>query len=305
MGVVWCRELPRERDQSGKYQEGYVYTRSWLIRVDDHNTPLPDITNAPGFHWKDPHPDDSSCKAMEFDTKVKDDVGLLYTVTIKYYTPPVDGGDSEQPEGLEGFMKSPIWTGGSSNKTIPALDKDKNIICNSAGDPLEGLEMEICEPRLSLKNYYHNHTQLLSDQRYYSDTTNDAEWNGGAAETWRCLGCSFQPVTENVAGVSYTGWEVNWEFAYDRFTWRLKPWDVGFAERCDSSGSASGSGTQRKAILGQDKKPVRQPVALAGGVALPAGSPPQIVNAPDGVQIYLTRNFTSGFGQVFTPLTAS
>lgn len=304
MAVVWHRELPRERSQSGKYQETYTYKRSWIVRVDAVDTPMPDITNAVGFAWRDEHPDDPSCLAMEFDTKATDDSGLIYRVDVTYYTPPVDAGDPAEPEG-SGFMRSMIWTGGSSTKTVPAKRLDGKNIKNSAGDPLEGLEMEITEPRLSLKMYYPDHTSVLTAQRNFSDTTNGSTWNGGAAETWRCLGCSFQPVTENVAGISITGWEVNWEFAYDRTTWRLKPWDVGFAERCDSSGTASGSGTERKMILGQDKKPVRQPVALAGGVALPPGSEPQIVDDPDGVQIYQTANFFAEFGEVFTPLTAS
>jgi hypothetical protein len=303
MAVVWHRELPRERSQSGKYQETYTYKRSWIVRVDAVDTPLPDITNAVGFGWRDEHPDDPSCLAMEFDTKATDESGLIYRVDVTYYTPPVDGGGESEPGSIPGFMRSNVWTGSSSAKTVPAVRLDGTNIKNSAGDPLEGLEMEITEPRLSLKKYYQTHGEVLTAQRDFSDTVNSGTWNGGAAETWRCLGCSFQPVTENVGGVSITLWEVNWEFAYDRTTWRLKPWDVGFAERCDSSGTASGSGSERKIILGQDKKPVRQPVALAGGVALPPGSEPEIVDAPLGVEVYEQADFGSAFGEVFTPLS--
>lgn len=304
MAVVWHRELPRERSQSGKYQETYTYTRSWLVRVDAVDTPLPDITNAPGFAWRDPHPDDSSCRAMEFDTKATDDSGLLYRVDVKYYVPPIDGGDPEDPEGT-GFMRAAIWTGGSSTKTVPAKTKTGEAIVNSAGDPLEGIEMEITEPRLSLKRYYTSTSELLSSVSFYTDTVNDSTWNGGEPETWRCLGCSFQPVSENVAGVSYTFWEANWEFAYDRTTWRAKPWDVGFAELCDSSGTPSGSGDQRKMILGQDKKPVRQPVALAGGVALVPGSPPLVINGGAGEEVYEQANFAAEFGEITLPPVVS
>jgi len=300
MAVVWFRELPRQRSQSGKYQETYVYTRSYMIRVDDPDTPLPDITNSPRFAWRDAHPDDPSCRAMEFETSCEDDSGLLYRVDIKYYVPPVDSSNPEDPE-FSGFMRAMIWTGSSSAKTVPAKRLDGTNIKNSAGDPLEGLEMEAIEPRLSLKMYYPNHVNLVNAYMAYTNRVNDATWNGGAAETWRCLGCSFQPITENVAGVSVTFWEVNWEFAYDATTWRLKPWDVGFAERCDVNGVASGSGSERKVIVGQDERPVRQPVALAGGVALPPGSEPQIVDAPDGVQVYGTASFNTEFGQIFTP----
>lgn len=303
MAVVWCRELARDRSQSGKYQETYTYERSFLVRTDAMDTPLPDITNAVGFDWRDPHPDDPSCRAMEFDTKAEDDSGLLYRVTVRYYVPPVDGGDPEDPEGT-GFMKARVWSGSSSTKTVPAmkLGTPPEFICNSAGDPLEGLEMERTEARLSLTEYIPDHATVLSKQRTYTDKVNSGTWNGGAAETWKCLGCAFSLTSENFAGTSVIFWEVTWEFAYDRDTWRLKPWDVGFAERCDSSGTPSGSGDQRKAILGQDKKPVRQPVALAGGVALAAGSPPQIVDGPEGVQVYGTEDFGTAFGEIFTPV---
>lgn len=310
MGVVWCRELPRERDQSGKFQETYVYTRSWLIRVDDHNTPLPTITNATGFAWKDPHPDDPSCKAMEFDTKVKDDVGLLYTVTVKYYAPPVDsggddggdgGGGGDPDPGNESSMRKPTWSGSSSTKTVPAMEYQEppaqpKFIVNSAGQPLEGLEMERTEPRLSLTQYYASLGLVLELQRQYSDSVNDETWAGGAEQTWRCLGCSFHKIAENVGGVTQERWEVTWEFAYDRDTWRLKPWDVGFSELCDANGVPSGTGEKNKLILGQDKKPVRQPVPLAGGVAKPAGQPPSVIMSGYGVEVYPQKDF-SIFGE--------
>jgi hypothetical protein len=95
-------------------------------------------------------------------------------------------------------------------------------------------------------------------------------------------------------------WEVTWEFAYREDTWDLKPWDVGFHERCDVNGTPSASGDKRKTIYTVDKKPTRQPVALADGVALPPGSPPQVVNGV-GVEVYKTQNFGSVFGEIYTP----
>ena len=305
MSVVFCLEIAKERSQSGKYQETYTYTRGWVVRVDDPLTPLPDITNAACDAWLIEHPDDASCVALEFDTKASDDTGLVYTVSVKYYAPPTnkppDDGGLPEPGMVEGIMKIPIWSGSSSSKTVPAVTKDGDFIVNSAGDPLEGLEMDVSEPRLTLVQYYLDHATVASMQRSYTDTVNDSTWNGGAANTWRCLGCSFQLQTVNNALMTVIFWEVTWEFAYDRTTWNLKPWDVGFAERCGTDGVASASGDKRKTILGQDKKTVKQPVALQNGVALPAGSPPQVINAGNGAEVYVAVDFMSAFGEVYTP----
>jgi hypothetical protein len=65
---------------------------------------------------------------------------------------------------------------------------------------------------------------------------------------------------------------------YRAETWDLSPWNTGFNQRVDSSGNPSAAGTNRAAILGADKKPVKSPVALtAGGVAKPAGEKPDAI----------------------------
>jgi hypothetical protein len=305
MAVVWCRELPRERSQSGKYRETYVYKRAWLIRVDDPATSLPDITNAAGVGWLDGHPDDASCKALEFDTKPVDDTGLLYTYSVTYQVPPVDNGDSGgegEPGSISTLMKVPIWSAGSSVVTAPCYkDKDGDIITNSAGDPLEGLEKEEAEFRLTLTQYYPSHANWMGTARTYTNAVNSDTWNGGAPGTWKCQGCSAKVGSENVESATMIYWEVTWEFAYREDTWDLKPWDVGFHELCDVNGTPSASGDKRKTIYTVDKKPTRQPVALSGGVALPPGSPPEVINGGDGVKVYQEQAFVSVFGQVYTP----
>jgi hypothetical protein len=65
-----------------------------------------------------------------------------------------------------------------------------------------------------------------------------------------------------------------WEFAYREEKWDHKPWDVGFNQLVDSQGNPTASGTQRAAVLGADKKPVKAPVALSSGVAKTPGQKP-------------------------------
>lgn len=306
MAVVWYRELPRERSQSGKYGETYVYKRAWLIRVDDPSTSLVDITDAAGVEWLSEHPDDASCKALEFDTKPTDETGLLYTYTVTYQVPPVNnkdaGGEEEQPGQMQQLMKLPIWSAGSSVVTVPCWkDKDGEVITNSAGDPLEGLEKEEAELRLSLTQYFPSHTNWASTARTYTNAVNSDTWNGGAPKTWKCQGCSAQVGSENVGTATLIYWEVTWEFVYREDTWNLKPWDVGFHERCDENQTPSQSGDKRKVITTVTKTPVKSPVALSGGVALPPGSPPEVINSGNGVEVYQQQAFGTVFGELYTP----
>lgn len=300
MAIVWCRELMKDRAQSGKYGETYTYSRSWLVRVDSPTESLVDITNATGVAWMDDHPDDASCKCLEFDTSANDDTGLLYTVKAKYAVPPVnnqDGGDPEQPGYIEGLMKIPIWSGSSSVTSGPV----GMIVTNSANQPIEGLEQEFAEFRLTKTEYWLSHADWLADGRAYTNKVNADTWNGGGPRTWKCQGMSAQLQTENREGATLNYWEVTWEFAYRSGTWNLLPWDVGYSERCGSDGVPSASGEKWKTILGQDKKPVKHPVALGGGVALPAGTPPTVINDGEGVEVYLSTAFSTRFGSVYTP----
>jgi hypothetical protein len=300
MGVVWCRELPRERSQSGKFGETYTYTRAWLVRVDDPSTSLVDITNAAGINYLDEHPDDANCKALEFDTKPTDDTGLIYTYSVKYQVPPINSeGGEDQPGYIDGMMKIPIWSASSSITTGPcALG-----INNSAGQPLEGIEQEFAEFRLTKTEYFLTHTGWMSDAKTYTNKVNSDSWNGGSARTWKCQGMSAQLQTENSGSGTINYWEVTWEFAYRSSTWNCLALDIGFMQKVGSDGVPSASGEKWKEIPGVDGKPVKQPVALASGVAVAPGTAgyPMVINGGDGEEIYSKVAFGSRFGSVYTP----
>jgi hypothetical protein len=63
---------------------------------------------------------------------------------------------------------------------------------------------------------------------------------------------------------------------------------VGFNQLVGSDGSPSTSGTKRSAILGADKKAVKSPVALSGGVAKTAGLKPDALT----FRCYREESFT-------------
>lgn len=303
MSILWTREIPKERTGSSKFNEGQSYTRAYLVRTDSPTESLVDILNAPNIPYLTPYPNDPSALMQKLSAKPADESGLLYVVSLDYEKLNPDQADppSNPPPGSMEF-RPPVWGGSSSVVTEP-IYKDKNgvVMSNSAGDPLEGLQAERAEEKLTLTQYYATHAGWQQLARNYTNAINNAAWNGGAAKTWKCQGCSKKLNIENKDGATTVYWEITWEFAYRADLWTLKPWDIGFAEKVDDNGTPSMAGTKRAQIKGQDGKGVRQPVALAGGVAKPAGQPPDVANGGAGFDVYPELDFMAPFGELFTP----
>jgi hypothetical protein len=301
MAIVWSDEILKDRTLSGKRKDGNSYKRAFLVRTSSPTDSLLLIGGAPGIQYGDLHPDDTTASVQSYDVKPADDSGLLYVVSFDYEKfNPDEEEEPEKPGSME--FKPPAWGGSSSVVTEPVYkDIFGDVMCNSAGDPLEGLQAERAEEKLTLTQYYASHSDWMQLARTYTNAVNDVAWNGGAEETWKCQGCSKKLNIENKDGATLVYWEITWEFAYKADNWRLKPWDIGFAQKVDDNGNPSTSGTKRAQIKGQDGKGVRQPVALVGGVAKDAGEPPNIANDGIGFLVYEKRDFAPVFGELFTP----
>lgn len=307
MAVISCEELPKGRTLTGAAQETDVMTRSFLVRTDNLNTSLIEISNAPGIAVRPPpgtvpatpdaHPDNPTLVAMEYSVKCVHDSGLLWQVDFKYFVAPVDLNDGfESPGNVEGFMKKPVWGGGSSVTTGPVTeDIAGNKITNSAGDPLEDAVKEHAEFRLSVTVYALTAAEWTGIAREYTNATNSDAWNGGAARTWKCQGCSAQLVTESVSGAKFELWEISWEFAYREQTWDLVLLDIGYNQLVDDEGQPTQGGTKKKAIVGQDKKPVSGPVGLNGfGIAVTPPAEP----ADRTFVVYKQKAFKPIWGEI-------
>lgn len=300
MAVVSVVEIVRGAGVSGKYGETYHFTRKFKVRCDTLTTPKTAVVDAVGVSYGDGHPDFGVCVAMEFDCADGDESGLWWDVTWKYYAP---NPENEPDEATD--VPKDSWSATGGTTTGPAWkDKDGVVIANSAGDPLEDLEKEEAEFGWSLtKNYLDTSWQLTAMQ--YSNSVNSTSWVSAGDE--RCWKCSFRSGAKKALtlpnGTKVEYWEVQWEFFYraptvqEDFTtipgWDLTPWDVGFAQRVGDDGTPSQSGTKRAAVAGQDKKPVKSPVALDGnGMAKPAGEPPDALQ----FRVYREENFATAFG---------
>jgi len=289
MGVVGTPER-QPSGFSGKYGESLRVPEKWRIRVTSPATPKMTIlasAAAAGLGYGTPHWEFPALKAMEFDLQPESD-GQVWWLTVQFYIPPP--GKVMKANGLP----EDVWERNGGATTVPAFtDASGATITNSAKDPLEGLEKEREETSWSLTKYYATEAALNADIAAAAGKVNSGVWDGKAAKTYKCYfkGSKKQSISKfdgDDDGGKLDFIESRWEFRYDPGTWKAMPWDVGFMELV---------GSERKAILGNDGKPVKQPVALnSNGTKKSPGQAPSVINNGAGVDLYPSANFGAIFG---------
>lgn len=272
---------------SGKYGESFQVTERWQVRVDSPLTSKIEILNAvTEAYYGVEHPEVSGIYCQEVDASPSDRDGMRWLVTGKFYIPP----KARQENGIP----ADEWQASGSTTTVPAFEDVSGVtICNAASDPLEGLTKERDEQVWTLTKCYADDATWIAARTAYSGKVNSSSWGGGATHTWKCTfkGARKKSIHRFEGGedgdvIEYV--ETSWEFRYEPDTWKLMPWDVGFMELVSG---------ERKAILGNDGKPVKQPVALnSNGTKKSPGQKPDVINAGAGVAVYSTANFATGFG---------
>lgn len=310
MGVVWCKKTNKSSSVSAKRGEkgadDFTAEDAYLVRTDSPDNDKMEIIGAPGISLGAPHPDVGGIICQEVTAKSNDDTGLLWLVTTSYskYVP----GEGDDGGGGGAELPYDKWTAGGSSKSIPVFrDRAGNLITNSAGDILEGLEKEQCEYTLNLVKAFAHHSGWMALAAATVDHVNSGTWQGGAEETWLCRFRNANLEVKVTEQSCMIYWSTQWEFAYRADTWRLMPWDVGFHEvfgGYDQTGNPQDGTGKRRTILGADGKAVKHPVALNGnGRPKAAGQPPDVVMGKDGkigVPVYDLADF-SPFGQIYTP----
>lgn len=281
MAVLFYQRVNESTKVSGKVGEPMNIVERWQIRVDSPATSKAEIVSSTAVGWLTPHFEFSSCLAHEFELSPADRSGMMWYLTVTYY-PQVPGKE------LSGGIPQDSWELSGGTSVFPLFDdKDGNSVTNSAGDPLEGLEFELSTSTLTLTRSYTADSALISALTEYVDTVNDATWFGWPANRVKCVFRSATVKTAQPYGSDepFKWIEARWDFEYKRGGWLAKPWDVGFMELVDD---------ERRAILGDDGKAVKQPVALnSDGTAKDPGEEPSILT----FDIYYAADFTAGFGE--------
>jgi hypothetical protein len=278
MAVVDSRELFRGRGGSQKYGEVPTYKREFLVRVDTMDTGETLIAQAPGIAMLDAHPDVAEALLNDVSVTQDGDSPFHYRVSLTYGV--LEDADEDPLSRPDQFNYTGAITSGPAFIHYDAGNNSPAVIVNSAGDPLEGLEKELAEWRITISGNRADFDKSLASD--YLNTINLDTYSGLAPGTVKCQGISGSRKIELVSGSKLVYWEVNVELAHRGENWRLKTWDVGFNEIVS---------TERKKILDADGKEVSQPVALSGGVQKSAGQPPDMLT----FKIYKEKTFTGIF----------
>ena len=309
MAITEHVELVQGRSVSGRFRESFEYTRNFLVRTDDPGESLLNIANAPGVRFGDPHPDDATVYALEFNAQPLGENPLQYTLAVKYGNPPASetaaattggGGGTPGTGGVTApnFAAPPpdIWSGSSSVAARPIMWIEQanatwEPIVNSAGVPIPNMTADFAQAELVLQRSYTSMATLFTDISTYTNKVNGAEWIAADRFCWKCQGCRWSRETQNSGGIALMFYRATWTFAFDSDGWLLMPLDIGYQELDVNSGW----GNELRPITNSNGEPVTEPVPLKADGTANMGGTPAIAGFPgqgDGFLPYLQADFT-------------
>jgi len=185
MAVVATKYHPNKATGEGAFRESHILNETWMVRVDapPPTTSVAAILTAPGMAYGTAHPSFSSCKAMKWSYQAADGSGLLWSVTVQFFVPIVDINPANG-------LPADVWSGRGVNVTVPFFkDKNGDVLTNSAGDPLEGMEKDLCFRGYTLVRSYASLGSADAEMNAVNNTTNSDTWpplgSYGRADTWK------------------------------------------------------------------------------------------------------------------------
>lgn len=266
MAVVDSREMYRGRGRQTTYGDVPVFTRIFLVRVDDPNTDLQEISASPGISWLDPHPENENALLIDSNVQQDGDSPFHYKLTFTYK--PAEDLDADPMSRPAQFSFSGSLASAPAFWHFPTAGNNttKRIIVNTAGDPIGGLDRDEGEFTVSITINKSPPFDYAKAQSYVGAINSDS-WSGGAPKTWKCMSITGNRKIEEVNETKYLYWETNTTLAYRGTGWDLQTWDVGFNEIV--------SGARKKIMAGSE--PVSEPAALSNGRAKTPGQPPDLL----------------------------
>jgi hypothetical protein len=280
MAVVESKEMYRGRGRQTTYGDVPVYTRIFLVTVDDPRTDLQDISAEPGIDWLDPHPENENALLIDSNIQQDGDSPFHYKLTFTY--------KSAQDLGENPVDRPPQFSFSGGLASAPAFwyfpnnndNSTKRIIINTAGDPIGGLDRDEGEFTVSITINKAPPFDYVKAQSYVGAINSDT-WSGSAPKTWKCMSITGNRKIEDVQATKYLYWETNATLAYRNTGWDLQTWDVGFNEIV--------GGVRKKILAGSE--PVSEPAALSAGRQKTPGQPPDMLM----FRIYPMLPFTGTF----------
>jgi hypothetical protein len=288
-GILDVREMYRGRTGSAEVSGLPTYQRVFLVRTTVVNPSINSaVALAPGPMWRDPYPGDDNARLVDMNVTQDGDSPYHYKVTLTYRF--LDESD------VIPWLRPSQFSFSGSLTSAPAFwyyknandNQTKEIIVNSAGDPLTGLDRDEGEFNVTIQ-YNQKPPFLYGRAQDYVGAINSDTWSGGEPKTWKCQSISAVRKFEMVPGptpvtppVRVFYFDTTITIAYRRDGWDLQTWNVGFNE--------IKGGKREKVLAGSG--PVSEPVALnPNGSAKAPGQPPDMLM----FRIYPTLPFNGIF----------
>lgn len=266
--VVVLYEDAFEEAKAAKDRGTLVVTRKLLAKSDTPNPNFLDIATStatwPSLGSRLPALDEIvtfsghanlkfRCSSRNFSWYQGSENGVVIDLKFEGLSPyeNTEGGGSKQPNSSnsQSWRRVSIST---SQITIPATDYDGLPFCNSAGDPVDGLEAESSIAVLKYTNDFVADPNLTGMWHYLNKCNSD-NYLGAEKYTLRVTGFNAEFDDGQML------WKCALEITYNPSTWAVEYYDAGLNEIVLEDGLYV-----RKAILDKFGNPVTQPVPLDG-----------------------------------------
>lgn len=237
-------------DESGNF----TFKRRWLVTSDTDTESIVAVSAAVPVAYYAPHPDYAAARARS--TSITPGEGpRVWQVEINYSSAPIanarpaDGGPPtvqdpaapQQPTEATNSNKTPAqsrpaeWSFTRKELKVAAeYDRNGDPIKNSAGDPIEGIELDRSHLVATIKYWSVNLT--VDHIQLFWNKTNSLTYRGFPPRTLLVQDFNYKTVYETIAeGVVGMLYEVQIVLEVNFDEWRLKVLDAGLREK-DSSG---------------------------------------------------------------------
>jgi hypothetical protein len=269
--AAWAEETHRGQAQVSRDGE-VTLTRTFRFFADTTAIRPAWGLVAIGINKYDVHPDDATCLAVEVTSTAIDGQLGWFDLSYSYTNRPFDvgttdaSGDPGQTDPTQQpnpTLRTPSLKYSSNRRMVPLTrDRAGKAVQNSARQPIEGLEVEVCTTVLTVE-FAKGLVDVIAKKQAYQNKVNDAAYkiiaahNAFAQGTLRCNSWDGSYAYEQGYGW-FTSCSV--EFEYNPVGWGIEVLDQGFYEHYNN-------GTQyveQKFINTTTGMPVDSPQKLNG-----------------------------------------
>jgi hypothetical protein len=259
-------------------RDGLVtHTRSWRYFAADPSARPGWGVAGIGIVKYDPHPDFPNCLATDVSANPVDGELGWFDVTYSYTNKPFDEGNAEgtgdpgqnDPSLVAPAARTPVVKFSGNTRMMPfTLDHDpagRTAVQNSAGQPIEGQEVEDSTGVITVSFYLSGLVDVLAKKQQYKNRVNSASFTiktGGTSCPAGTLKCNeWDGTYQYEADYGWnTACEVTLEYKWDG--WHRDLLDAGFYELVYVGGT--GRYETRKIIDRSTGQPISAPVRLGG-----------------------------------------